>query len=224
MREPILFGYIMAAGLSGWWLRSRGVIDALVKAAGGPLLPSRNTLDGALWAGLPAAAAGGVLACTITNSAGAATLCQMAALALWAGAIALLALTDHYSRVLPTRLVRAATVGAASLLLAEGAFSGSWHLVARGAGCAALAGATFGLWALFSPRGLGFGDVRLAVLVALGAGASSVPGALVALSLSPLVAGLSSKCRSHRAGEPKPVALGPFLAVAGIVTVVSSAF
>ena len=61
-------------------------------------------------------------------------------------------------------------------------------------------------------------------LVALGAGALSVPGSLTALACSPLVAGLVGKLRLATArGTGAAVALGPYLAVGGLTMVMAHA-
>jgi leader peptidase (prepilin peptidase)/N-methyltransferase len=148
-----------------------------------------------------------------------------AALALWAGALAILALIDHESLVVPTKLVRPAIVVAGSLLASGALSTGDWRYLWQGAACAGMAAGSFGAWAAVNPRGLGFGDARMASLVALGSGALSPPGSLVALACSALAAGLAGRrpARHVPGAERRAVALGPFLAVGGLVVVIAHA-
>jgi len=150
----------------------------------------------------------------------------MAALAVWAVALAVLALIDHQSLVIPTILVRSALLTATALLVAGSRGAGQHRYLWQGAACAGGAALVFGAWAAVKPRDLGFGDARMASLVALGTGALSVPGSLVALSCPPLIAGLVGRhrARSHPGPLPAAVALGPFLAVGGLMVVIVRAF
>jgi leader peptidase (prepilin peptidase) / N-methyltransferase len=143
-------------------------------------------------------------------------------LVAWACSLAILGLIDAEHFVLPTPILRLATTVTAVALVAAARVSGDWRPVLSAATTAAVAGSAYGAWALAKPEGLGFGDVRMAFLVAIGVGACSIAGALVALSCAPLAAGLVARCpgrRSPVSGTP----LGPFLALAGVVGVVASA-
>jgi leader peptidase (prepilin peptidase)/N-methyltransferase len=167
----------------------------------------------------------------------------------WACALCVLGLIDAEQFVLPTPILRFAAVTTVVALMVAATVSGNWRhlfsalLTVVGAGC------VYGAWAWARPHGLGFGDVRMACLVALGVGASSMATALVVLSCAPLAAGVVAKYAGRRAavhgmatasisgpaleagrcaaghGAARPVAvpLGPFLAVAGIVGVVAVA-
>jgi leader peptidase (prepilin peptidase)/N-methyltransferase len=174
---------------------------------------------------------------------------MVAALVIWACALVVLGFVDARQFVLPTALVHAAAVATCCLLVATGICTGDWRYLSRGLECSAVAGAAFGTWSMLKPASLGFGDVRMACLVALGAGALSPAAALVALSCAPLAAGISARRLARRlavasgddpaeelaegpAGRPGrragrvgafPVPLGPFLAVGGIAAVLASA-
>lgn len=150
----------------------------------------------------------------------------VASLAVWAMALAILALIDQQSLVIPTKLVHVAVLMATALLIAGSSGVGDERYFWQGAACAGGVGILFGAWAAVRPRELGFGDVRMASLVALGAGTLSIPGSLAALSCSPLIAGLVGKrrARSKPAPSPAAVALGPFLAVGGLMVVIVHAF
>jgi leader peptidase (prepilin peptidase)/N-methyltransferase len=148
----------------------------------------------------------------------------LAGLIGWACALCVLGLIDAEQFVLPTPILWFAGAMTFVALVVAATVSGNWRhlfsalLTVVGAGCA------YGTWAWAKPQGLGFGDVRMACLVALGVGACSMAIALVALSCAPLAAGLVAKCAGRRgAAHPVAVPLGPFLAVAGIVGVVAVA-
>ncbi len=162
----------------------------------------------------------------------------------WAVMVTFLGLVDFAKGVIPTPAARSATVITAVLLLAGCAQTGHWGQIWRGAACAAVAWAVFAAWAVISPRSLGFGDVRMVCLVALGAGAVSPAGTFVAVSCS-LMAGASwgkARPRLVRGRSPakppwgaaslaaegvsaqKAVALGPLLALSGIAVAVTNAF
>jgi hypothetical protein len=162
----------------------------------------------------------------------------------WAVMASLLALVDFAKGVIPTPAARSATVITVVLLVAACRQTGHWGQIWRGGACAAVAWAVFAAWAVISPRSLGFGDARMVCLVALGAGAVSPAGTFVAVSCS-LMAGASwGKMRprmvggrllakhswragslaAEEVGEQKAVALGPLLALSGIVVAVTNAF
>jgi hypothetical protein len=128
--------------------------------------------------------------------------------------------------LLPSKLIYLCAFAAGSLLLAEGVATSKWHYLCNGLLCAITALLAFGVWTLLQPRTLALGDARLASLVALGAGALSPVACVVALACAPAVAaGLSIFLRKYkRTDRSTPMALGPFLALAGIVVVVAGAF
>jgi leader peptidase (prepilin peptidase) / N-methyltransferase len=143
----------------------------------------------------------------------------------WATMVGALALVDARERVVPTPAVRLATASVLALLAAACAVRHDWAVLARGAGCATAVWVFLATWALLAPKALGFGDVRMAFLVGLGAGAVSAAGALAGLACAPLGAGLWGKLPMRRSGGryEEGVALGPFLALAGIAVAVAGA-
>lgn len=148
----------------------------------------------------------------------------LAALIGWACALCVLGLIDAEQFVLPTPILWFAAVMTFVALVAAATVSGNWRHLFSAVLTVVVAGGAYGAWAWAKPQGLGFGDVRMACLVALGVGACSMGSALVALSCAPLAAGLVAKCAGRRAAaHPVAVPLGPFLAVAGIVGVVAVA-
>jgi leader peptidase (prepilin peptidase)/N-methyltransferase len=217
--------YGAAAGLVAWYCRAGHRVMDLVKAAGGDRPEGGASWSPAAWACSTALATGAVVASVPGHVDRALAPLVTVALAVWAAAIAILGLIDWESLVLPTKVVRLATVAAGALLAAGGVRTGDWHYFWRGAACAGLVGGLFAVWAALSPEGLGFGDVRMAFLVALGSGVFSVPASLAAVSCSSLFAGLAATCRSARGSGLKRgrVALGPFLAASGLAVVIANA-
>jgi prepilin signal peptidase PulO-like enzyme (type II secretory pathway) len=133
-------------------------------------------------------------------------------LVLWAAALVALAVRDVRSRSVPTRWARAAMLATASGVATAGALSGDWRPALSGALSWAVAAVSYGTWGLARPNRIGFGDVRVACLVALGEGVVSPPATLVSLACAPLVAGLVGRRRDG----PVAVPLVPFLALAGV--------
>lgn len=132
-------------------------------------------------------------------------------LALTAVLTVALAAIDFEHHRLPDPLVFTMTGAGLVLLFVDAATSGDWASLARaGIGAVALGGFYFILWFVY-PKGLGFGDVKLAVPVGailgyLGWGVLAV-GAIG----GPLVGGLLAVVASIRAGGLKGVrfAYGP---------------
>ncbi len=226
-----------AAGLVGWYCRASTKMAGLVSSAaaacpqpGGQQPTGRRRrawCSRARWALTTAGAAGTVAATLPARGHDSWPPLARSALAVWAGALAVIALIDQESLVIPTKVVRAAIVATATLLISASMSMGNWRHLWQGVLCAGIAIGLFGSWAAINPRGLGFGDVRMATLVALGGGTLSVPGSLAALACSAFVAGLVSRHRAGRtpaAGAGAVVALGPYLAVGGLTVAIAHAY
>lgn len=144
-------------------------------------------------------------------------------LAVWAGGLGVLAVSDVERMILPKRLVYptlAATL--AWLVLAAAEMHGSWGRLAAAIGAAAVAEGLFLVCALAWPGSLGFGDVRLVGLVGLGVGWVAPLLVGVAVSVGVVAAGVVALVGlgAGRLSRRTPLPLGAFLAVAGVVTVV----
>jgi leader peptidase (prepilin peptidase)/N-methyltransferase len=215
-----------AAAAMGWYCRASSRIANWVGAAGGPGQLQGGLSSRARWAMAAALPTGAVVATMPARGPRALPPLIMASLAVWAVALAILALIDQQSLVIPTKLVRGAALMATAFLVAGSCGTGDGRYLWKGVACAGGVGLAFGAWAAVKPRELGFGDARMASLVALGAGALSVSGSLAALSCSPLIAGLVGKhrARSHPGPATAAVALGPFLAAGGLLVVIVHAF
>lgn len=164
------------------------------------------------------------------------------ALVVWAGGVVAIAKQDSKDFVIPSAQVW--TVGGltATLLALAAGTSGNWSNLDQAVLCAA--GVFLGLlaWAFLTSvaravpfpgkfpmavlcrNSIGMGDVRLAAVVSLGAGAVNPVRCITALCLCLLVTGSISYASRHVCGSPQDVAVGPFLAAAGLTTVVSGAF
>lgn len=117
--------------------------------------------------------------------------------------------TDLERRIIPNRIVLPATV---FVLAGRTAIDHSpqWAIAALGASGFLLAAA------LAYPRGLGMGDVKLALLLGAGLG-SAVPVALMIGFLTALVPSAVLLYRHGAAARKMAIPLGPFLALGGIV-------
>jgi leader peptidase (prepilin peptidase) / N-methyltransferase len=116
---------------------------------------------------------------------------------------------DFEHRLIPNRIV---LPGAAVLLVARTIAepSPAWALGAFGAGLVLF------LVVLAYPAGLGMGDVKLAVFLGAGLGASVVV-ALFAGFLAAFVPAAAILVRYGRAARKRAIPLGPFLALGGVV-------
>jgi len=224
------------AGALGLWFRGSAIAGRWVAAAPCALPVAERTPPPALRlapAAWPSATGAGAAVVTLALlvgrhehfAAGFALSWATAGLVVWACGLSLLALVDQETLMLPSKLVRSCAFATTGLLLVS-AVTGSWRYVGRGAACALAGYVVFGTWAVLRPQSLGFGDVRMASLVALGAGALSAQACLVALVTAPvLAASVPIFGRKLYKTRPTghPVALGPFLAAGGIAAVVFSA-
>jgi leader peptidase (prepilin peptidase)/N-methyltransferase len=120
---------------------------------------------------------------------------ELPAFLFFAGAGVLLAVIDLQHRLLPNRVVLPSIVAGAVLLLFAALPGQEWGALLRACVAAAVLFVVFLVMALIAPRGMGWGDVKLAALVGLylgwigwgavvvGAAAGFVVQAAVALAL-----------------------------------------
>jgi leader peptidase (prepilin peptidase)/N-methyltransferase len=123
---------------------------------------------------------------------------------------------------LPDRLTGGATVGVLLVLLVMAAITGDGSVVLRAAaGAALLAGLLFVVHVV-SPRGMGFGDVKLGVPLGLAVGATGVAGvvvAVVAATVIGAVAGVVVLVR-HR-DRARTFAFGPCLCAGALLVLLA---
>jgi leader peptidase (prepilin peptidase) / N-methyltransferase len=219
----------IGAGLVAWCFRASDLAPRWVEDAHA-VAPEVNGRSGpaprvrpVMWPAFTSAAAAAAVAALFFGRLG--PLWMVPFLGVWACGLALLALVDRETLFIPRQLVHVCACTAIGLLVANSAAAGDWDYVTRSFLCALAAVAAFGAWALLRPASLGLGDARMAGLVALGTGAVSPAACIVALTCAPFLAAcISSRRLRRRSGEGnKTIALGPFLALAGIVAVVARA-
>jgi len=239
---------VLVGVLAGLWARS-GQATREGHREGQPAPDERRGAPLALWVAVPAASCATRAVFTAAQIALDDRFSVVAAVGLWAwttlwaGALGIFALVDIERMLLPTPWLRAAGALVAIGLAWGCSASRDWKPFAwAGISCAATA-AGYLTWYTLAPASIGLGDVRLACLVAFGAGAFCPAASMAAVSCAPLAAGLTGVAMSAKrqlrsrqrsavpaqlcqARPPTRVAvpLGPFLAVAGLVAAVGNAF
>lgn len=126
-------------------------------------------------------------------------------------ALVAITLTDLDRRVIPNKILLAATLAG----IAIAAVGDPASLPERAIAAAAAGGALF-LVVLAYPRGLGLGDVKLAAVMGLFLGRNVAPAILAALLVGSLV-GLALIAREGAAARKWAIPFGPFLAIGGVV-------
>jgi leader peptidase (prepilin peptidase)/N-methyltransferase len=131
------------------------------------------------------------------------------AAAIFCAALVTVSATDFERRIVPNRIVLPASAVVLALQL-------SWHLSvvwpAAGLGAALF----LLLTALAYPRGMGMGDVKLALLLGIGVG-RAVPVALFAGMAFALVPSAVLFARHGLAARKMAIPFAPFLALGGVV-------
>lgn len=132
-------------------------------------------------------------------------------LAFFAGVLVVLSVIDLRTRRLPNRIVlpAAGLVLAAQIAIAPDRWL-EWILGALGAFSFLLVAA------LINPKGMGMGDVKLALLLGAALGWAVAPALFIGLAAAAL-AGLALIARGGWAARKATVPLGPFLALGGLV-------
>jgi leader peptidase (prepilin peptidase) / N-methyltransferase len=136
------------------------------------------------------------------------TLRALAA-AIFCAALVAISATDLERRIVPNRVVLPATVVVLALQLAARP-SIEWPVAGLGA-----ASFLF-LAALAYPRGMGMGDVKLALLLGVAVG-RAVPVALLVGMVAALVPSVVLLARHGAAARKMAIPFAPFLAIGGIV-------
>jgi leader peptidase (prepilin peptidase) / N-methyltransferase len=219
----------ISAGVIGWWFRAstlarRWVEDARTSTpAVYRQVPAATPILKAAWPIFTSSAAASVTAAFLFSRA--APTLMVTYLVVWACGVVLLALIDRETLLLPRVLVHACAYITGGVLIADVAATGDWGYLGRSSLSALVTCVIFGAWAFARPKSLGLGDARMAGLVALGAGSLSPANCVAALACAPLFAASISTLRwkYKRIDRSTPVALGPFLALAGIAAVVGRA-
>lgn len=126
------------------------------------------------------------------------------------------ALIDAEHRIIPNRLNALGALAALVILAVTRPEQLPAHLA-----WGAAAGGFFLLAALAYPAGMGMGDVKLAAVMGLFLGAAVAPAILVALLAGSLAGAAIMARRGIAAGRRTAVPFGPFLALGGLVGVLT---
>jgi leader peptidase (prepilin peptidase)/N-methyltransferase len=145
----------------------------------------------------------------------------LAAYAVFGLSLVAMSAVDFERQIIPNRLVYSTLAVMVPLFVVASAVDDKWGLLARAAIAGAAAFVAFLLVHLAVPRGMGFGDVRLAGVVGfatgwLGLGHAFV-GFFAAFVLGALV-GIGAMVVSG-AGRKTRIPFGPFLAAGAVVTI-----
>lgn len=146
-------------------------------------------------------------------------------LEVWCGALAVLGLADLRTLGVPRRLWRACAAVAFGAMALGCGVTGSWFALAHGVEAATVSGLGYAAWAVARPAAIGGADVRMVWLVAFGAGTVAPGTAVAAVWCASAVAAIWQRTGPGRSGRQHraPVALCPFLALAGLAGVVVGA-
>jgi leader peptidase (prepilin peptidase)/N-methyltransferase len=141
-------------------------------------------------------------------------------LVLFAGLLALSCI-DVERLLIPKKIVYPLTVLVALLLLLAAAQTGKWHAYVIGVICAAVWFAVFFTMNLVSPRILGFGDVRLSLVLGLALGWLGVGYVLLGFFAANLIGAVIgiALIAAQRMDRSNPVPYGIFLALGCAVAV-----
>lgn len=143
---------------------------------------------------------------------------------LMAGLVAV-AVIDLEHMVVPRRLVYATLALGAPLLLAASAATGDWRRMAYAAAGGAIGFGAFLVIHLAVPRGMGFGDVRLAGLVGVFLGWLALAQVAVGLFLAFLVGSVVGVAliAAGRKGRSSRLPFAPFLVTGAVLAVLFGA-
>lgn len=145
-------------------------------------------------------------------------------LVLFAGLVAV-SMIDLELGVVPTRIVYPVLVATAVLLVGGAALEGRWTELGHALVGGLAAWLFFGLLWWVYPRGIGFGDVRLAPLLGAHLGFLSLMHVFVGIFLAALLGaatGLALQATTRRSARD-PIPFAPFLALATLITVLFGA-
>jgi leader peptidase (prepilin peptidase) / N-methyltransferase len=145
----------------------------------------------------------------------------LAAYAVFAAGLIAISSVDLEHMRIPNRIVYPTLVGTAVLLVVASAVDDRWGSLARAAIAGVAGFAAFFAVHVVVPRGMGFGDVRLAGVVGMATGWLGLGHAFVAFTAAFLLGafvGLGVMIATG-GGRKTKVPFGPFLAVGALVAV-----
>jgi leader peptidase (prepilin peptidase) / N-methyltransferase len=142
---------------------------------------------------------------------------------VWAALIAVvLALVDISVHRLPDRLILTALAGTLVVFGISAVTTGDYRRLGVAALCGVGAGAAYFLIVFASPRGMGLGDAKLALLVGLTTGWFGVSTAVLALFAGLLLAGVTAIVLlvTRRVSRSDRLAHGPFMLLGALVAII----
>lgn len=143
--------------------------------------------------------------------------------AVLAAGLVTLGFIDLEHMLLPRKVVYVTLTIVAAAFLAGAATGSQWHRLGVAAICAVVPWALFFAINYVSPKALGFGDVRLALLIGFGLGWLGAPyaflGFIVATMLGSVVG--VALIAIGKAGRRTPIPFGTFLATGAVVAVLA---
>lgn len=140
----------------------------------------------------------------------------------WVAAFGLaLAVVDIAVHRLPNRLTGLLVIGAGAMLAIEAARSSSWHRLTEAVAAGIAAGAFYLASSIVTRGGLGLGDAKLAVGLALTAGWSGWHAAALAITLGFILTGLTGAflLLLRRVGRKDSLPHAPFMVAATIAAI-----
>jgi leader peptidase (prepilin peptidase)/N-methyltransferase len=140
---------------------------------------------------------------------------------VFAGGLIALAAIDLEHRTLPNRILYPVTGAVLALLAVAASVDDRWgSLLRAGAGAALAFVSLFAIWFVY-PKGMGFGDVRLAGLIGLGIGWLGLRQVAVGLFLGFLIGAVVGIGLVVAAGQNRKtrIPFGPFMALGALIAV-----
>lgn len=136
-----------------------------------------------------------------------------------------LAVIDWRTRLLPTKLIAPSYLGVVLLALYSAGTAGDWHpLVTAGWGWLIAGGTFFALWFVY-PKGMGYGDVRLAGLLGIALGYLGWAELLTGVYAGFLLGGVGGLLLSMlHIVDRKAYPFGPFMLVGALVGIVTGPY
>lgn len=146
---------------------------------------------------------------------------ELGAFLLLDAALIALALIDVEHLLLPRSIVYPTLAAVGAWLLAAAAYYDQWHRLLVAVVCAAIWFALFWLMNFFSPRSLGFGDVRLALVLGLALGWFGEGVVLIGFFLANLVGAVVglTLIALKKTTRDQPIPYGVYLAGGALLAI-----
>ena len=145
------------------------------------------------------------------------------AMAVFFAGLVALAFCDLEHFLLPRRVVYPTLAGSGAFLVAGAAAGGEWRRLGVAASCGAVAFGVFFVLNRINPKGLGFGDVRLAGVMGLLLGWLGVTTAITGFFVASILGAVMAVALlvTRRAGRHTHLPYGVFLGAGAVVSVLA---